>query len=65
MARLDLHRVAMDSIDPLAASTAADCVVIVTDHKKFDYPKIVEGAKLIVDTRNALKGNTSPKIVRL
>ena len=56
---------AMDSIDPLAASTAADCVVIVTDHKKFDYPKIVEGAKLIVDTRNALKGNTSPKIVRL
>jgi len=40
-------------------------VVIVTDHKGFDYTRIVEKAKLIVDTRNALKANTSPKIVRL
>ncbi len=43
----------------------ADCVVIVTDHKAFDYAGIVKRAKLVVDTRNALKGNTSPKIVRL
>jgi UDP-N-acetyl-D-mannosaminuronate dehydrogenase len=40
-------------------------VVIVTDHKIFDYPRIVERAKLIVDTRNALKSNQSEKIVRL
>jgi UDP-N-acetyl-D-mannosaminuronate dehydrogenase len=39
--------------------------VIVTDHKNFDYACIVERAKLIVDTRNALKGNPSAKIVRL
>jgi UDP-N-acetyl-D-glucosamine dehydrogenase len=40
-------------------------VVIVTDHSAFDYRKIVERAALIVDTRNALKGVNSPKIVRL
>jgi UDP-N-acetyl-D-glucosamine dehydrogenase len=56
---------AMDSIDPEKAAAQADCVVIVTDHKGFDYTKIVENAKLIVDTRNALKGRVSDKIVRL
>jgi UDP-N-acetyl-D-glucosamine dehydrogenase len=43
----------------------ADCVVIVTDHKKVDHKKIFERARLIVDTRNALKGIQSNKIVRL
>jgi UDP-N-acetyl-D-glucosamine dehydrogenase len=43
----------------------ADCVVIVTDHKSFDYAGIVNSAKLVVDTRNALKGIESDKIVRL
>jgi UDP-N-acetyl-D-glucosamine dehydrogenase len=42
-----------------------DCVVIVTDHTIFDYAKLVERAPLIVDTRNALKGFQSGKIVRL
>ena len=56
---------AMDSIDPEKAAAEADCVVIVTDHKAFDYGKIVDRAKLIVDTRNALKGKVSEKIVRL
>jgi UDP-N-acetyl-D-glucosamine dehydrogenase len=55
----------MEAIDAEKGSTEADCVVIVTDHKKFDYSKIFEGAKLIVDTRNALKGKISDKIVRL
>jgi UDP-N-acetyl-D-mannosaminuronate dehydrogenase len=40
-------------------------VLIVTDHRDFDYPQILEKATLIVDTRNALKKHTSPKIVRL
>jgi UDP-N-acetyl-D-glucosamine dehydrogenase len=40
-------------------------VVIVTDHKGFDYSRILDRAKLIVDTRNALKGRVSDKIVRL
>ncbi len=55
----------MEAVDAMEASAAADCVVIVTDHKSFDYPCIVEAAKLIVDTRNALKGHASEKIVRL
>ncbi len=55
----------MQAIDPLTGSEQADCVVIVTDHKKFDYAAIVERARLIVDTRNALKGYSSEKVVRL
>jgi UDP-N-acetyl-D-glucosamine dehydrogenase len=43
----------------------ADCVVVVTDHSGVDYAAIVDRAKLIVDTRNALKKFNSPKIVRL
>jgi UDP-N-acetyl-D-glucosamine dehydrogenase len=43
----------------------ADCVVIVTDHAAFDYAAVVERARLIVDTRNALKGHQAEKIVRL
>ena len=50
--------------DPAAMKTA-DCVVIITDHSDFDYKALVEQASLIVDTRNALKGFKSDKIVRL
>jgi UDP-N-acetyl-D-glucosamine dehydrogenase len=41
--------------------------VIVTNHKVYDYPAILEQASLIVDTRNALgqQGKLSPKVVRL
>ncbi len=55
----------MEAIDAEKGAAEADCVAIVTDHKSFDYPGIVNAAKLVVDTRNALKGNTSDKIVRL
>jgi UDP-N-acetyl-D-glucosamine dehydrogenase len=55
----------LKAIDPDAGVRQADCVVIVTDHKKFDYPGLVKSARLIVDTRNALKGIESNKIVRL
>ncbi|HVW06122.1 MAG TPA: nucleotide sugar dehydrogenase [Vicinamibacterales bacterium] len=42
---------------PLTAETlaAADCVIILTDHRVFDYPAIVRHARLIVDSRNAIK----------
>jgi UDP-N-acetyl-D-glucosamine dehydrogenase len=43
----------------------ADCVVIVTDHKQFDYAALLRDAPLIVDTRNALKGVQSDKVFRL
>jgi UDP-N-acetyl-D-glucosamine dehydrogenase len=51
--------------DNAAMCASADCVVIVTDHAAFDYQSVVRDAKLIVDTRNALKGYKSAKIVRL
>jgi UDP-N-acetyl-D-glucosamine dehydrogenase len=35
---------------------SADCAVIVTDHKVLDYKAIVAGSKLVVDSRNAIKG---------
>lgn len=46
---------------------AADAVVIVTNHKAYDYAAILESAGLVVDTRNALgaAGKHSPKVVRL
>ncbi len=56
---------AMEATDAEKSAAEADCVVIVTDHKGFDYSRILERARLIVDTRNALKGFTSEKIVRL
>ena len=32
-----------------------DCIVVVTDHKSFDYDAMVAEADVIVDTRNAIK----------
>ena len=55
----------LKSEDLATAAKAADCVVIVTDHKTVDYPALVRDAKLIVDTRNALRSFDSPNIVRL
>ena len=34
--------------------TAADCVMIVTDHSDFDYSMVARHARLVVDTRNAI-----------
>ena len=42
-----------------------DCVVIVTNHTGLDYERVVKASKLIMDTRNALKGYTASHIVRL
>jgi UDP-N-acetyl-D-glucosamine dehydrogenase len=36
-----------------------DCVIIVTDHSTYDWAAIVENAKIVVDTRNALNGSVS------
>lgn len=52
-------------VEMLPSVEAADCVVIVTDHSGVDYSKLIDKAKLIVDTRHALKGFRSEKIVNL
>ena len=44
--------------------SAADCVVIITDHKAFDYAQILREADVIVDTRNAIKGSF-PNVFKL
>jgi UDP-N-acetyl-D-glucosamine dehydrogenase len=41
-----------------------DCVVIVTDHSDYNYEAIVRTSKLVVDTRNATRGISSPNVVR-
>jgi UDP-N-acetyl-D-glucosamine dehydrogenase len=53
--------------DLMPAVRQADCVVIITNHSSYDYPSIVEAARLIVDTRNALgtARRSNPKIVSL
>ncbi len=58
----------MDSIKNLdAAVKSSDCVVIVTNHSSYNYDRILNDAKLIVDTRNALKtqGKQIKKVMRL
>jgi UDP-N-acetyl-D-glucosamine dehydrogenase len=41
-----------------------DCIVIVTDHKSFDYESMLAEADVIVDTRNAIK-KPHPHVFRL
>ena len=48
---------------PLDDLQKYDCVLIVTDHSAYDYPRIVGEAKLVVDTRNATRGISAGNIV--
>ncbi len=66
--RIDHDEMQLDSVsDVLEAVRAADCVVIITNHKAYDYAQILAEARLIVDTRNALgkQGRKHPRVVRL
>jgi UDP-N-acetyl-D-glucosamine dehydrogenase len=60
----DLHHEGLDmqSIDLTEkAVSAADCVVIVTDHSRVDYAWLAAHARIVVDTRNALKHVENPR----
>ena len=52
---------------PLTAQAlkAADCVVVLTDHKCFDYDFIFKHSRLILDARNAIKRRGSKKLYTL
>jgi UDP-N-acetyl-D-glucosamine dehydrogenase len=52
---------------PIEAILAADCIVLLTDHREYDYEAIAAASPLIVDTRNAFKDVTHPRarIVKL
>ncbi len=64
--RVDEHGLRLAAVPVEDAFRAGfDCAVITTNHKAFDYARIVADAPLIVDTRNALRGYKAPHIVRL
>ncbi|HEX9262881.1 MAG TPA: nucleotide sugar dehydrogenase [Candidatus Binatia bacterium] len=53
---LRLGRSVLNSVEASPAEIAKhDCVIILTDHSIYDFQKIVEAAKLVIDTRNATK----------
>lgn len=64
---LKIHEINLKSVDFNKNSfRGSDCVVIVTDHSKIDYEFIAKNSKLVVDTRNVLKGiKNRSNIVRL
>ena len=65
---LSHDRFSIDSIELDDAALAdTDCVVIVTDHSSYDWPRVVACAQLVVDTRNALRDVAAgkAKIVKL
>ena len=50
--KLRNHNVNIESMDPTPENVAEyDLLLLVTDHKKFDYQMFKENAQLIVDTR--------------
>ncbi|MCI0338998.1 MAG: nucleotide sugar dehydrogenase [Acidobacteria bacterium] len=63
----DEHIQGIDLSDEVVSN--ADCVVIVTDHKKIDYGWLTRYAQLLIDTRNATRAlvgeRVAGKIIRL
>jgi UDP-N-acetyl-D-glucosamine dehydrogenase len=52
--------------EPIDAATiaGADCVAILTEHRAVDYDMVLNSARLIVDTRNAIAGR-HPHVLKL
>ncbi len=58
----------MDSVkDMMKSVKEADAVIVVTNHKEYDYKAIIENAKFVFDSRNATGklGKASEKVERL
>ena len=65
---LQLDDVVMDSITlNEEALRSADCVVVTTDHRSYDWDWVVRNSRLLVDTRNvtASVGECSARIIKL
>lgn len=53
---LRLGGTVLNSVEASSAEIAKhDCVIIITDHSVYDIAKIVDAAKLLIDTRNSTK----------
>ena len=63
--RLEHGDIRLCSVAEDRAGDGIDCAVICTNHKVFDYRRMVAAFPLIVDTRNALKGIEGTHIFRL
>ena len=52
-------RLGKDTLESIELSSEAigkqDCVIILTDHSKYDFKQITATARLLIDTRNATK----------
>jgi UDP-N-acetyl-D-glucosamine dehydrogenase len=56
----------LSSVDVAQQSfDAYDCVVVLTDHASFDFARVAAGAKLIVDTRDAIQGESAAPVFKL
>lgn len=54
--RMRKYDLRLASVEPTPDAIAGfDAVVLVTDHKAFDYPLLAKHARLVVDTRNAFR----------
>ena len=66
MARVQVSGKGLDSVKLTdRALSAADCVVIATDHTSYDYRRIVEKAALVFDARGATRKLQGDNVVRL
>jgi UDP-N-acetyl-D-glucosamine dehydrogenase len=62
----DAHVPEFDGMRSTALEPEAyDCVVIVTAHSNIDYADVVRRARIVVDFRNATKGQESEKVWKL
>jgi len=53
---VDEHGIQMKGVDPSSSFAPYDVVVVVTDHQSLDRARLLKEAKLIVDTRDSLRG---------
>lgn len=64
--RLTEHGLDLRSMDGgVSVLAEADAVVVATDHSAFEWRAVVKHARLVLDTRNALRGLDGANIVRL
>jgi UDP-N-acetyl-D-glucosamine dehydrogenase len=52
---IDEEGVVMRTVDPKSSFSAYDMVVLITDHKALDRERLLREAKLVMDTRDALR----------
>jgi UDP-N-acetyl-D-glucosamine dehydrogenase len=62
---LDHGDMRLETVAENTVGSGIDCAVICTDHKVFNYAAMPKKFPVIVDTRNALKGNSAENIFRL